>query len=96
MPQGMGEFLTEAFGRLHTRRNMYRFTFEPSQPANLAVLADLARFCRANETTFHADERIANMLAGRREVWLRIANHLNLTTEQLYQIYNAPVGGKHV
>jgi hypothetical protein len=27
------------------------------------------------------------VLEGRREVWLRITRHLNLTTEQLYAIY---------
>jgi hypothetical protein len=27
------------------------------------------------------------VLEGRREVWLRIQQHLNLTTEQLFQLY---------
>jgi len=85
--------LNEKFGFIHTRRNDYRQTFEVAQPANQRVLADLARFCRANTTTFHPDVRVAAMLDGRREVWLRIVQHLNLTTEQLYQIFNAPKGG---
>jgi len=42
------------------------------------VLADLARFCRANESTFHADPRTHALLEGRREVWLRICGFLGV------------------
>lgn len=36
------------------------------------LLLDLAHFCRAYETCFHADQRVHAALEGRREVWLRI------------------------
>lgn len=49
------------------------------------LLDDLARFCRANKSTFHADPRIHAVLEGRREVWLRIRDHLDLTTEELIE-----------
>ncbi len=52
-----------------------------------AVLSDLAKFCRASETTFHADPRLSDVLTGRREVFLRISQHLNLTDEQLWGLY---------
>ena len=58
---------------------------------------DLARFCRANETCFHADPRIHAVLEGRREVWLRMMQHWNLTPDQLAEIYRAvvaPVSGE--
>jgi hypothetical protein len=45
------------------------------------------RFCRAYETTFHADPRIHAVLEGRREVLLRITNHTNMTPDQLWEIY---------
>ena len=51
------------------------------------VLQDLAKFCRAHESTFHAEHAISDRLDGRREVWLRIAHHLHLTDEQLWDIY---------
>ena len=51
------------------------------------VLADLAKFCRAHESTFHENDRIAAHLDGRREVWNRIAHYLHLTDEQLWSIY---------
>jgi hypothetical protein len=47
------------------------------------VLADLAKFCRANRSTFHPDPHVAARLDGRREVWLRITQHLNLSTDDL-------------
>ena len=53
-------------------------------PAGQNVLIDLAEFCRASETTFHKDARLHALLEGRREVFLRIVNFLNLTAEQIY------------
>jgi len=54
------------------------------------VLEDLAKFCRANESCFHEDPRVHAALEGRREVWLRIQQHLNLTDEQLFALYAPP------
>ena len=68
----------------------YKVTFDKEKRSAHAVLRDLAVFCRANETTFHADPRIHAVLEGRREVFLRIAHHLNLTTDELWSIYGNP------
>ena len=51
------------------------------------VLADLAGFCRADQSCFDADPRIHAVLEGRREVWLRIQQHLNLSSEQLAVLF---------
>lgn len=71
---------------LRRRSRGYGQTFMTG-PGNI-VLQDLAKFCRANETTFDADPRIHAVLEGRREVWLRIQQHLNLSPSQLYTLYN--------
>lgn len=70
---------------LHGRAQDYRDVF--SSPAGERVLADLARFCRAHESTFHADPRVHAVAEGRREVWLRIQRNLELTDEQLWGLY---------
>lgn len=57
-------------------------------PAGQAVLIDLAKFCRANETCFHEDPRLHAALEGRREVWLRIQQHLHLSSDQLATLYS--------
>jgi len=57
-------------------------------PAGQAVLRDLEKFCRANETCFNGDPRIHAAHEGRREVWLRIQQHLNLSSEDLFQLYS--------
>jgi hypothetical protein len=62
-------------------------------PAGQAVLADLATFCRATESCYNDDARRHAVAEGRREVWLRIQNHLHLTPEQLYIIHS---GGKFI
>lgn len=82
------EFAGRAFDLLRKRRLAYQLTFKHNNYAAQEVLMDLAKFCRANESTYHPDPVIAAALVGRREVWLRISNHLNLTSEQLFALYN--------
>ena len=55
------------------------------------VRIDLARFCRAFTTCFDADPRIHAVLEGRREVFLRMQQHWDLTPAQLAEIYRAVV-----
>lgn len=74
---------------LKTRRTSYNRVFKNelvSKDCEL-VLKDLAKFCRANKSTFHDDPRIHAALEGRREVFLRIANHLNMSEEELWKLY---------
>lgn len=73
---------------LRNRAHAYRVTF--TGPNAEAVLADLARFCRASESTFHPDPRAHAVAEGRREVWLRIQHHLKLTDDDLWKRYGAP------
>jgi len=71
---------------LKSRAQAYRKTFKgvPAQE----VLEDLAKFCRAGESTFDKDPRVEGILQGRREVWLRISRHLNMTEEQMWRYFN--------
>ena len=81
-------FLDRARRFLATRRYAYQATFKG--PLAEQVLADLADFCFARSSTFHKDMTREQCLTaqGRREVWLRIAHHLNLTEDQLWQFYD--------
>lgn len=83
------------FGNNHivtSLRGAYRKAF--GNYAGQAVLIDLADFCRAAETCIvrkkdkTLDRDIALVLEGRREVWLRIEQHLRLRPEQLFALYN--------
>ena len=76
--------LKEIFLFLRGRRESYRRVFD--SPDGKAVLADLAKFCRASVTTFHEDPRAHALAEGRREVWLRIQNHLRLSEDDLWQL----------
>ncbi len=71
---------------LGDRRHVYRETFKG--PYAEVVLKDLARFCRAHESTFMPDDRAHALAEGRREVWLRIQNHLNLSPDELWALYS--------
>jgi hypothetical protein len=71
---------------LKSRKADYIDTFR-NDPGK-RVLADLAKFCRANEETFHTDQRVSAMLDGRRGVWLRIKKHLDLSPDELVRIYH--------
>lgn len=68
------------------RQTSYLQTFDLTSQPNLDTLADLARFCRANTSTFDPDPRIHALLEGRREVWLRIQNHLNMSPETIFSL----------
>lgn len=78
------------FERFWNRRNNYRAAF--NSEAGMKVLADLREFCRADAScvVVSKDGKIdthATVLAeGRREVWLRITETLNLTDEQLLKL----------
>lgn len=62
--------------------------------AGKAVLADLATFCRANETCVVPGDRDRTwVLEGRREVWLRIRDHLDTHTDELIQKFTRPAKG---
>lgn len=71
---------------LNTRAQAYRKVFAGIYGQR--VLSDLARFCRANESTFAPDPRAEGILQGRREVWLRLSKHLNLSEDDLQAYYN--------
>jgi hypothetical protein len=78
--------LQKTLNYLRRRKRDYQLAF--MSPAGQEVLLDLAKFCRADRTTFNADPRIHAALEGRREVWLRIQQHLGLTPEQLLVLYS--------
>lgn len=72
---------------MRDRKIAYQTMFGQDTPGSKAVLADLKVFCRANRSTFDADPRVHALLEGRREVVLRIIDHLELTVEQLVAKY---------
>ena len=66
----------------------YNQVFNKENKFTNVVLKDLAKFCRAHDTTFKADARMHAVLEGRREVWLRIQEQLNLDLEEIYKLHN--------
>lgn len=66
-----------AYHRVFNRQNVYLDV----------VLKDLAKFCRAHKPTYQQDPRAHALLEGRREVWLRITHHLQLSPDELWQLY---------
>ncbi len=71
-------------------KRAYQFTF--ATEAGKAVLLDLERFWRAGESCVAVKDGAIDvyrtfMLEGRREVYLRIRDYLDLTPEQLVEKY---------
>lgn len=69
------------------RHTAYIRVFERKSPYVETVLIDLAKFCRAHDSTFHKDPRIHAVLEGRREVWLRIQEYLQMTPDEIYDLH---------
>ena len=77
--------------RLLKRRSFYRHVFMQTGAPGAAVLADLRRFCKAGEPALQlgngsTDIYATGMIAGRQEVFWRIASHLHLDDAQLLKL----------
>ena len=78
--------------RLLRRRSHYRQVFSISSASGEAVMSDLRRFCRAGEPALvlgrdgQTDVYATGMVAGRQEVFWRIASHLHLDDAQLLKL----------
>lgn len=73
--------------KLHGKIFAYNKVFDRKNVFTETVLRDLAIFCRAHHTSFHPDPRLHAMLEGRREVWLRIQEYLELDMEEIYSLH---------
>lgn len=77
---------------LRSRKEAYIRLFHDHPMAGDAaiVLADLKRFCRGNQTPWHEDQRIHALLSGRSEVYTRVIQHLTMSFDDLWEMYNEP------
>ena len=81
--------------RLLKRRSFYRHVFIQTGSSGEAVLQDLRKFCRAGEPALvlgrdgQTDVYATGMVAGRQEVFWRIASHLHLDDAQLLKLKEA-------
>ena len=80
------ELLDRLRAAIGDRRVTYRQVFRT--PNGERVLKDLAKFCRANSTTMHPDPRMHALAEGRREVWLHVQQQLQLTEDELWELYH--------
>lgn len=72
---------------IQSRMVAYNRVFDAKNQYTKVVLLDLSKFCRAHESTFHKDPRLHAMLEGRREVWLKIQEYLQLTEQEIYDLH---------
>lgn len=67
------------------RKRAYQLVFR--SPSGAIVLRDMAKFCRATSPPWGASPEETARYVGRNEVWHRIIEHLNLSPEELFQLY---------
>lgn len=89
--------LQAIIGRRQSYRRIFLNPTEDLKPDAEAVLVDLARFCRGNRACImygqngHVDPFASAILQGRREVWLRITEHLHLPDSKLVNMVPTPI-----
>lgn len=88
----ISEAIERAKQFLRGRKGAYCRVFQGTGLDGAAVMTDLVRFCRGTATAFHADPRLHALMEGRREVLLRIQQHLNLDDEALWRLYQPTKG----
>jgi hypothetical protein len=81
----LNEKMLKIFDRLREKKKAYQLTF--GSPAGGKVLDDLMEFCHVNESCFDADPRIHAALEGRREVFLRIQQMMEIPSQHLFKLY---------
>ena len=70
---------------LRDRETAFKLTFR--NPSGEITLADLLDFCGVfDEAPWHGDQFSQGRVAGRRDVGLRILEHLHLTHEEMYAV----------
>lgn len=72
------------------RKAAYCHIFPPDSRAAEIVIRDLGAFCRAGQTCIAPTDRETYVLLGRQEVFLRIAQNVNMSITELYQLYGGP------
>lgn len=82
----------ETVDQIRQRKADYQYCF--GSPSGQRVMIDLVGFCRGAETCIAAEKGMpidlnrTLVLEGRREVFLRIQQCLNLTPEELFSMLN--------
>lgn len=79
--------IDEFIKRISNKSLAYNRVFDRQNVFTAEVLRDLAKFCRAHDSTFHPDPRVHATLEGRREVWLRIQENLQLDIDEIYELH---------
>lgn len=67
-----------------TRQAAYKRTFGGASAIH--VLEDMAAFCHFQESGYHPDKRMTDVLIGRREVFLRIVQNLELSPDDMFEL----------
>lgn len=79
---------------LGLRKRSYESVFGEAGAAGSEAMKDLARFCFAFETCSSPDLNLTLLKSARRDVWLRIQQHLHLQPEELAALYKAVSAGE--
>jgi hypothetical protein len=95
--------MMDLLAKLRRRRYSYRRLFLGEDGLNAdgqVVLADLAKFCRANSSTAivspvsrSVDPIAMAMAEGRREVWLRLMAHLHIDERVVFNLNEDDTNG---
>ncbi len=92
-PEKAKEVIKNWWMKLFREKNLiYHRTFDTEMGKE--VLNDLAIFCHANDSTYRATERETMIQEGKRQVWLRIQNFLQLSDRQLWQIKKGEIDAR--
>jgi hypothetical protein len=86
--------MAETLNYLGLRKKSYQSVFGPAGAAGSEAMKDLAKFCFAFDTCSSPDLHLTLLKSARRDVWLRIQQHLHLQPDELAALYKAVAAGE--
>lgn len=77
---------------IQERQKAYKLSFGGKNTTTKIIMDDLREFCFAEKTCFVPDNgRVSEIFEGRRQVWLRIHEHLDKELTELVELYTQGV-----
>lgn len=84
--------MLDRFSRVMRGTRAYKAAFDQETQHGRDALADLLKFCGHGRPLYRKEQRETDRMLGRHEVALRVLSALNITEQELHDLYQSTLG----